>query len=171
MKKRVYNEHKAAPSREIRRHESPLLQIESADDWMSEVDQRAGVVGLFFLPVSSSSSTAFEQAKKAVEELRAKEQKKKMRSNVVQFLAIPRRDDVPVSKVEDILAGGGGSGVSQEDKETKTGVYFISSRKKVASRFLGAVSGDGLFGFMRNELKNGIGVKTVDMEELKKAMM
>ena len=174
MQKRLYNEHKSALIRETKRHESPLMEIETIDDWNSEVDQRAGVVGLIFIPSSSSSeeesTSLLEKARKAVQELRDKEEKKKMRSNVVQFLAISRRDDVDVAKVEDVLASSGNS-LSQEDKASKIGVYFISSRKKVATRFLGALSGDGLFGFMRNELKNGIGVKNIDMDELKNSMM
>lgn len=165
-----------------------MLIIDSVDDWVTEVDQRAGVVGIVVLPGDGrkieksggggeegeeveDGNTILERARKAVEELRRKEETKKTRSDVVQFVGVFRGGSKFGKLEETLVASSFGSGLSAgEEKNEKISIYFISSRKKVATRFVGAISGDGLFGFMRSELKNGVGVKSVDMEELKKVL-
>lgn len=149
---------------------------------MTEVDQRAGVVGIIAIPgKTGENAEAVGRARKAVEELREKEAKKKVRSNVVQFVGFSRGDvvvdnngggDSNFGKLEETLlkTAFGVSTVDEERRQNYPEVYFISSRKKVATKFVGALSGDSLYGFMKNELKNGVGVKPVEMEELKKAL-
>lgn len=160
----------AALQREIRRRQSPLLHVRDEEAWATEVQERAGVVGLFFLPGRGNDDAVFaaarDKAETAVREARAKEAGKNIRSNVVQFVSLPLGDAKFQKLAEMVMMR---ETPLDAEELNKTHVYFISGRKGVVTKHIGSLSGDGLFDFMRSDLVRGKGVKNINVAALKKA--
>jgi hypothetical protein len=150
--------------RERRRRAGPLLEL-SPPEWQPEVSQRAGVVGVIVLDPDTDAA-ALQSRVDAIAQLRSDDRSRNTRSVVVQFVLLPRRlfpslaaalaQATAASQADAGSSSGGG------DSDQQPQMYFLSARKGMATKFVGAASGAGLASFIAGPLSRGVGARKVD---------
>jgi len=136
---KVWDREALALAREAKRHEEPLLRVDSSMLWDSDVLSRGSAVGVFVFD-------AVEEAQSAAEVVR--DLKARSGSSVSNFVWVLRSDAPKLATALTATQGGASAKLA-----------FLSTRKSVITKYDGEVSASAIHEFATGPLSRGVGAQ------------